>query len=216
MTEDNLLYGITLEDYSKPRSKNDNVLYCGTAKEIWEFIAALCKKEWTRDRYAKMILAFANSTDEKPVQYYHMGGNEYSTCHWMHMIYLQEDFLKDHYWECTTYDESIYNFYASKVIVSRMIAKDPENVYRFIRVRFTGLQVNLQGQGWVALENQSQGFPCTYFYEEENDEHIMNLYVCDATYEVHDQRRAIRELKNVEEIDLTRATLDILGEGIYE
>lgn len=41
----------------------------------------------------------------------------------------------------------------------------------------------------------------------------MNLHICEKIYNEYDQKRALRELKEKREIDLTKATQDLLGEG---
>lgn len=212
MTNDDYIVGITLEDYSVPRSKNAVTLYCGTVYELGDFLDAMYEKDWVRERYSQMFIAFTNTTREKSVQY-PMCGKDYPTRHGMYIIYTQENFLNRHWWKCTAYDNSIYSFFVERAIVNYVLAYDALHLYRFIRTRFTGLQVNLQGQGWVKVKDQFQGFPCVYTYDEKLDEHIMNLHICDEIYDEYDQKRALRELKEMREIDLTRATQDLLGEG---
>lgn len=165
-----------------------------------------------RDRYSQMLVSFLNSIRGKPLQYL-LCGKDYPILHGLNIIYTQENFLKRHWWECTAYDDSIYTFYAERAIINYVLAHDARHIYRFVRTRFTGLQVNLRGQGWVKLKDQFQGFPCVYTYDESLDEHIMNLHICEKIYNEYDQKRALRELKEKREIDLTKATQDLLGEG---
>lgn len=208
MTESNLMYGITLENYSSPRYTSDVSLYCGTREELDSFLENLSGKDWTESRYAPMLGAFQDPSERT----YSLFGKDYPVEHRLQLLYTQEDFLKDHEWTCCTDDDSIYHLYASKVIVSRILAQDSEQIYRFLRARFTGLQVNLQGQGWVELKDQFIGFPGIYSYE--NNQHVMNLYICDAVYETYDERIAMQNMKKSDTIDLLNAMQDILGEGL--
>ena len=211
MTESNIIFGLTLEDYSVPRFKSNVSLYGGNREEINRFIENLSQKQWTRERYDQIIQA-VKGADKKNNLTYHLCGADYPAYQPMQILYSQEDFLKKHNWGCSTYDGSIYWFYAAQIIVSYIIAKGAEDIYRFIRVRFTDLQVNLQGHGWVRLKDKMEGFPCVYSYE--NGQHVMNLYICDKTYGEYDENKAIRELKNQQEIDLSKVTQDLIAEGI--
>ena len=211
MTEENVMFGITLEDYSKPRFENGVSLYCGNKGELSTYLNMLGGKQWTKDRYAQILKAFSNMDSENKPKY-HLCGKDYSAYPPLQMIYSQVDYLRNHHWDCCTHDDSIYHLYAPQVIVNQVLVKDYDYLYRFIRVKIRGSQVNIQGHGWVELKDQFQGFPCIYSYKD--GWHVMNLHICDEIYDWDEDQKAISELKNMDEPDLLNITRDLLAEGI--
>lgn len=208
MTESNVMYGITLEDYSTPRHEAKTSLYCGNREELELFLNNLNSKEWAKERYAQMLQAFFDPTTNS----YSLFGKEYPTTYSFQLLYTQENFLKNHMWEYNADDGSIYRLYAKQLIISRILARDPGHIYRFIRARITGLEVNIQGQGWVEIKDQFVGFPGVYSYE--NNQHIMNLYICNEVSEEYDGRSAYKRVKELDDDELQFITKDLVGEGL--
>lgn len=142
---------------------------------------------------------------------YTLFDKDYPTAHVFQLIYTQEDFLENEAWVFRTHDGSIYHMHTSEAIVNQILVRDADHIYRFIRVRFTDLEVNLQGQGWVKVKDQVLGFPGIYTYE--NERHKMNLYICEEVYDEDEEEWAFRHVKDSARISLNNVTNDLIGEG---
>ena len=209
MTEEMTMYGIRLEDYSSPRFEGKTTLYCGSKEEVERLLGNLEEKNWVKARYASMLQAFQHPNQKQ----YSLFDKTYPTKHLLRMLYAQEDFFAGHIWEYNADDGSIYHLYAKQMIVSRILARDSEYIYRFIRARITDLEVNIQGRGWVKLKDQFQGFPGVYSFVD--DQHIMNLYICNDVYEVCNEDTAFRQIKEMDDDEeLEFITKDLLAEGL--
>ena len=129
------------------------------------------------------------------------------------MIIGQEHVQENCTWNFVTQDESIFCFRASEVVVDRILVKDESNIYRFIGALAVNLKVNLQGKGWVSIQDDMQGFPCVYYHED--NKHIMSLYICNKIYTLDQIAEAVEGIKNFDECELSDITKDIVGEGWF-
>lgn len=210
MLNDNQIYQIYLEDYSKPRYISEGRPYFGTMDDIIDLMVFLEEEESTRIRYAELADAISCYDGNEEITHV-VNGRKYPLLTEVNVLARHEIHLGEQHCLYTGYSGASYPIYADSVEVCQILVQDEMGyLVRCIKVSFTGLQICAHGIGWYIPGGYSKGFPGMITRKEGH--HIMNMYVTAQYYAPWETETALKDLTNAEKIDLTAACKDILGD----
>lgn len=204
------LYEIRLEDYSFPRYASKVKSYFGARDDIDKLIAYLKDDDNLRVRYSETIEA-AETYDGTNVPIHNVAGQMFPILISVQEVCRFETQLADQSWTHMTHDGQSYPCKAATVDICQNLIRTETGYERCFKARVSGLCVCFQGPGWARINNSIWGFPGVITWDD--GDHTLNLFVSQAHYDFSELDAATADVGNVQKIDLSVISADILGEG---
>lgn len=205
----NILFNITLEDYSFPRYASEVQDYFGTIEDITTLIKHLSGNKWTACRYAETINAIQQYPSTQDM-YHTVAGQCFLALAPMKELCRLEFDSENPHWTYTGFHKTKYPMCAEVAKICRLLLEDYTGLYRCIKVSFTNLMLCLPNSGWQRFTSDSCGFPGLAV--RSPDGYAMTLYSSEKWYLNEDREQAIADTLDISTIDWTVACKDILGE----
>lgn len=209
MLNNNPIYRIFLEDYSRPRWEAAAKPYYGTMDDIRNLMIYLSENEETRIRYGDLIDA---------VEWYDMdndavhtvAGREFPVLMPAEEVCGSEVLLEEQQGYYTGSSDAVYPVWADRVYIRQILLRMEDGLHRCVKASFEGFRLCSSGLGWICIRNSIKGFPGVVTWADNT--HTMNLFVEQEVYDFDNQKLAMTDTMDTNMINLVGAIGDIMGE----
>ena len=206
---DRQFYEICLEDYSAPRCMSIIKSYYGTMDDISELINYLRSDGSICMRYRETIEAVQNY-DEAKIPVHSVAGRVFPILTPVQEVSRFETQLEDHQWNYTTQNSEVYPFHADKIDICQILLRTNTNYVRCLRAQASNLSICRQGMSWICPGDGIYGFPG--IITQDGGRHMMQLFAAQQHYRLELLTKATADLADINKIDLSVFSADMLGE----